>query len=401
MKARMFLIVLVSIVLLISACDKRSEEVTSMKDLKVSRDFTFQTVKQVVLNLNSVDTAKAAVPRAEFRLYRANDITLINAKTNSEGLFEHKLTVPAGESQLYLVADGVVHTLQIPSDGQINFEFTGTSTKSKDVSSWAYYPGWGEYFTLWYEDLWPTNGDYDVNDLVIDVNVEEQYDDDWNLFNLKFTYKVRAIGARRTIGFATTLPDYIIATGVPTSDNGLASWNGDYNTIVFFNNARDAVNDISSEFFNTDHEQPHIESDFVEINLPVTEDWGKVNSSKVAVWIPWYSAPYNPFIFINHDQSYQIHFKNYPVNPAYMNMAMFNTYDDNSNMTYPSWPESFQNENNVPWAFIMPASTPYPREKVSILKAFPRFANWALSDGYEDWDWYEYPDANYIYNPNH
>ncbi len=400
MKRKAYFVLLICIILVFAACDKRKEEITSMKDLKVKRDFNFQTVKQVTLNLSSVDTAKSAVPRAEFRLYRGSDITLMNAKTNSDGMFEHAITVPANESQLYLEADGQIYTLQIPADGEITFAFTGSSTKAKNVDSWVYYPGWGESFTLWYEDLWPTNGDYDVNDLVIDVNVEEQYDIDWNLTNLKFTYQVRAIGARRTIGFATTLPDYIVADGAPVSDNGLASWNGDYNTLVFFNNARDVVNDISTEFFNTDHAVPHIASETVEINLPVTENWGKANASKM-VWIPWYSAPYNPFIFIDHNQSYQIHFKNYPINPSYMDMTLFNTGDDNSDVTNPSWPESFQNENNVPWAFIMPSSTAYPLEKVSILRAFPRFANWALSEGYQDQDWYDFPDLNYTYNPNH
>jgi LruC domain-containing protein len=400
MRKIMVVMIVLFTLIAFSACEKDEVKITSMKDLKVSEDFTFSTVRAVKLMLTSVDADQAVVPNAPFSISREPDKLILNGKTNSEGSFEFTITVPSYERELTLNYGTESTILTIPQDGEISHLFIAQSGKSKDTLSF-FTPAEGEYGSLCFEDLWPSNGDYDINDLVLDFNVEEQYDGDtWELTNLIFKYKLRATGARRLIGFATTLPDYIVATGVPVSSNGLASWVDEHNTLVFFDNARDVVNDDPAEFYNTDHGQPHIaDAEIVhEITLPVTEDWGK--GSKM-VFVPWYSAPFNPFIFINHNQSYQIHLKHYPVIPSYMNMDLFNTEDDYSDVSYPDYPESFQNDNYQPWAFYIAESVSYPHEYGSILRAFPDFAAWALSDGFSHQDWYLNPDPSYIYDPNH
>ncbi|MDD2331906.1 MAG: LruC domain-containing protein, partial [Candidatus Cloacimonetes bacterium] len=372
-------IALILTLLIITACDKREPaKITSMNDLKVAEDFTFSTVKPVHLNLSSIDAQSNPIPLAPFRLYRSGDKNVVVAKTNSEGIFDFNITVPSYENKLYLETDSALKVLSIPSDGELAATFVGTSSKAKSTFSY-FTPSEGNYATLAYEDLWPQNGDYDINDLVLDINVEEVYDDEtWELSELVFKYKVRAIGARRVIGFATTLPSYIVADAQPTSTNGFASWVSDQNTLVFFNNARDLVSDDPAEFFNTEHTIPHnTDADIVhEITLQVTENWDWKDSTKM-VWIPWSSAPFNPFIFINNNQSYQIHLKHYPVIPGYANMALFSTEDDFSDVTNPDYPESYQNHNYCPWAFYIAESTDYPLEKRSILNAFPTFADWA------------------------
>lgn len=400
MKQFFYAVLLISILISFAACDKRDPEITSMKDLKVNEDFTFNTVRPVKLILTSTDAKKGIVPSAAFTITRSDNKKVMDAKTNSEGRFEFTITVPSYERNLYLTSDGNTITLSIPTNGEITAGFIGSTSKAKAFCSY-FTPAENQFGTLAFEDLWPSNGDYDINDLVLDFNVEERYDDNtWELTEMVFKYKVRAIGASRTIGFATTLPGYYVATGQPTSSNGLATWVSEHNTLVFFNNARDAVNDVSNEFFNTEHSKPYIsDAEIVhEIILPVTEDWGK--RSKM-VWIPWMSAPFNPFIYINNNPGYQIHLKHYPVKPGYMNMALFNMDDDNSDVSYPSFPQSFQNHNYLPWGFYLAESISYPVERASILQAFPNFADWALSDGWDYQDWYLSPNLNYIYNPNH
>ncbi len=407
MKKAVYFAIIAILMLALAACDKRETEITSMKDLKVSEDFTFQTVRAVRLVLNSVDAASNPVPNASFRIYRNGDKTILNAKTKKDGSFVFTLTVPSYERNLYLESDGQSITLPIPATSSanevavINRDFIGNT--SKVVAVYSYFtPAENEFASICYEDMWPQNGDYDINDLVIDINVEEKYDEDtWELTNIIFKYKVRAVGATRIIGFATTLPSYIIGNGIPVSSNNLATFNADYNTVVFFNNARDVV-PYSTNFFNTEHSDPYDNrAEIVHtIDMPVSENWGKRDNSKV-VWIPWYSAPYNPFIYINNDDSYQIHLKHYPVIPGYADMAKFNTFDDNSDVTYPQWPQSYQNANYCPWAFYIAESVPYPQEKRSILNVFPQFAQWALSDGWSYQDWYLNYNENVIYNPTH
>ncbi|HPF08499.1 MAG TPA: LruC domain-containing protein [Candidatus Cloacimonadota bacterium] len=400
MKRMQIGVILVLLLVAIFACDNNKTKITSMKDLKVNEMFTFQTVKPVKLILNSVTEQGDPLPGADFTIMRSDSKKVLKARTNSSGSFEFTITVPSYERKITLVSGEDSVELNLPSDGELIHTFTGTTTKAKATYSY-FTPAEGIFGSLCFEDFWPSNGDYDLNDLVLDFNVEEVYDEDtWELTNLIFKYKVRAIGARKTIGFGITLPDYIYASDDPISTNNMASWDAAHNTLVFFNNARDAVSDDPANFFNTDYALPHnSDSEIVhEINLPAAEDWGK--SSRM-VWIPWYSAPFNPFIYIDNDISHQIHLKHYPIIPGYMNMALFNQVDDNSDVTYPDYPQSFQNLNFQPWAFYIAESIQYPREQTSILRVFPDFADWALSDGWDYQDWYQNPNLNYIYDPNH
>lgn len=393
------LIGILTILLSFNGCEKDEVKISSLEDLKVAEDFAFSTVKPVKLMLHSVDADQQVVPNADFRIMRDSDRLLLDAKTTTDGSCEFLLSVPSYTRKLKLISGESITELSIPESGEISHTFLATSSKAKDYLSW-YTPAEGIYGSLCFEDLWPSSGDYDINDLVLDFNVEAQYDEySWELTNLIFKYKVRAIGARRIIGFGTTLPDYIVADAQPVSSNAMASWVAEHNSLIFFDNARDLVSDDPLEFFNTDRTQPYNPDAEVvhEIVLPVTEDWGK---SPKMVYTPWYDAPFNPFIFINHNQSYQIHLKHYPVSVSYMDMDLFNTEDDFSDVTYPDFPQSFQNENYLPWAFYIAESVSYPYEYSSIIKAFPDFAAWALSEGYNYQDWYLHPDPRYIYDPD-
>lgn len=404
MKNVLFVLFLVALLLVSVGCEKKKEAITDMDDLKVAEDFTFRTVKEVQVVLNSVNSAKTAVPNAPFMLKRGNGAAklVIDAATNGSGVFDHVFSIPSYENKLYLIVDGQSYTLNIPSDGIINYTFTGSSSKSRDTWS-CYTPAQDQFATLAWEDMWPTNGDYDINDLVIDINTEEIYDaETWSLSTIKFKFKIRAIGARRNIGFGITLPEYISASGSPISTTTNPQWRSEYNSLVFFNNARDLVNDDPTKFFNSDHTIPHnSDSELVfEIELPATETWEKQDSGKM-IRLPWYSAPFNPYIFINNQESYQIHLKQYPVNPNYANMSLFNTEDDNSDVSDPEWAESYQNYNYCPWGFYIAESTVYPLEKIDILEVFPTFADWALSGGWEYEDWYQNYNSAFIYNPAH
>ncbi len=71
MKKLLLAVLVLSLLLLITGCDRRkdADKITSMKDLVVSEDFTFQTVKPVHLTLTSVDVESSSVPSAAFRIF--------------------------------------------------------------------------------------------------------------------------------------------------------------------------------------------------------------------------------------------------------------------------------------------------------------------------------------------
>ncbi|MDZ7777449.1 MAG: LruC domain-containing protein [Bacteroidales bacterium] len=69
-----------------------------------------------------------------------------------------------------------------------------------------YTPSENSYATLAYEDLWPSKGDYDFNDLVIDYRFNQITNADNLVVDLEASFVVQAIGAGFQNGFAFQLP---------------------------------------------------------------------------------------------------------------------------------------------------------------------------------------------------
>ena len=74
-----------------------------------------------------------------------------------------------------------------------------------------YSPAQGQFGTLAFEDLWPNQGDYDMNDLVVDYNFAEMRNASNNVVRIEATFILRAMGAGLRNGFAFELP-------IPASD---------------------------------------------------------------------------------------------------------------------------------------------------------------------------------------
>jgi LruC domain-containing protein len=251
-------------------------------------------------------------------------------------------------------------------------------------------PALDEYGTLAYEDKWPQQGDYDINDLVVYYNFEVYYDDMENYSGYyEIKYKLAAIGASYTIGFGIQFPDYLALSNLQ-SDTGTAYLETDNYTMIFFDDARDIV--PGSGYMNTDPSLPYIEPEIRTITVDFTE------SSRSRVFMaPWYEMPYNPFIFTNNDRSHEIHPADYPPTDQ-VDIELWNTGDDTSDPDSGRW---YRTVNNMPWFFMMPQEIPYPRERASILDAYPYFDEWIATPwDYENWylDIQGHRDYNFIYS---
>lgn len=80
-----------------------------------------------------------------------------------------------------------------------------------------YSPGENTFGTLMFEDLWPSFGDYDMNDLVVDYQVNEVSDAQNRIKDVKFTAVIRATGAGFKNGFGVQLP---VSTDMVSSVKG-------------------------------------------------------------------------------------------------------------------------------------------------------------------------------------
>ncbi|MEO1480382.1 MAG: LruC domain-containing protein, partial [Bacteroidota bacterium] len=87
------------------------------------------------------------------------------------------------------------------------------------VATYEYGPARDQFGTLAYEDLWPGQGDYDFNDLVVDYNLRFARNAAGDLTKLDGQFVVKAIGAgyRNALALALPVDDEVVEVVVALS----------------------------------------------------------------------------------------------------------------------------------------------------------------------------------------
>ena len=257
-----------------------------------------------------------------------------------------------------------------------------------------YYSSEGHYGTLAFEDLWPSKGDYDFNDLVIDYNFNRISNAQNEVSSLVGKFVVRAIGANYKNGFGFTIeglsPNQIESVEgtqytesyIQTNENGTESGQSSA-TIIVFDNA------WQHGHGNTRESQPYIVPDTLTLNIKLTTP---IASETFGM------APFNPFIIVNLERGKEVHLADYEpsdlVDPSYF----LDSHDD----TQPENSKYYKTKNNLPWALNFPSKFEYLLEGESIDKAHLNFIPWVLSNGFQYKNWYKnengFRDNSKIYN---
>ncbi len=245
-----------------------------------------------------------------------------------------------------------------------------------------FYPGENEKATLAYEDQWPSKGDFDFNDIVIDYNFLNIHDPDNKLMEIHASFTLKAIGAKYHNGFSFEVP-----FGMTLVDT--AKINADYvsidgNIVTVFDDAFHLIQPTQN-FVNTINAESPISP--VDISF-----WLKLDTHYEYV-AGDYLPPYNPFITANiglNDVTYEIHLCDYPPTIR-ADETVFGTMDDDSDL---STGRTYRTATNLPWAVHLSSEWKYPSENSVITNAYHYFDEWAGSGGVEHPDWYLYNDDN-------
>ncbi|MFN3851993.1 MAG: LruC domain-containing protein [Spirosomataceae bacterium] len=249
----------------------------------------------------------------------------------------------------------------------------------------SYTPSKSTFGSLAYEDLWPSKGDYDFNDLVLDYQVQEIFNAQNQVVDIKMKSVIRAVGASFRNGWGFELPVEASTvkrvTGqslnngyIKTSSNGTEAGQSKA-VIMVFDDAFDKIKRVGADFVNTVEKQPFSQGDTmtvtVEFNSPIS-------SNSLG------TAPYNPFMVVNRERGKEVHLPNYtPTEKA--DLKLFGTSHDRSQ---PLKGIYYKNWRNLPWAVHLPVSFDYPFEKKDILSGHVYFGKWAESGGTQFADWY-------------
>jgi len=265
----------------------------------------------------------------------------------------------------------------------------------------SYTPSNSGYSSLAFEDLWPSKGDYDFNDLMISYRFNEVANEQNQIVEIDATIITESIGASYHSGFGIQLPvtpDKIQnVTGISlkhgyisTSANNTEAGQSKA-VIIAFDDAFDHLHahGQGETGANTTQGGHYSIPDTLRLVITLTEP-----VSPTLLGTP----PFNPFIIINGNRNREVHLPDQPPTDK-VDGSDFGTYDDNSK---PSQGRYYRTTSNLPWAMNIAEKFDYPIEKTAINTAYNNFINWAMSSGSTNADWYKnlpgYRVASKIYS---
>ncbi|MFY8109969.1 MAG: LruC domain-containing protein [Bacteroidia bacterium] len=247
----------------------------------------------------------------------------------------------------------------------------------------VYYPNQNTFATVAFEDLWPSKGDYDLNDVVVDFQYQAVTDAANRTKDIKAKYKLRAAGGVFRNGFSVEMP-FNVSEVASVTGNGLGIEEGSTKAILkVFSNSKAIISG-----YNTNVGVKYTETDTINSTITLT------NSKNITL------GNFNPFIYVDEPgkgRGYEVHLTG-QTPTSLVNSAILGT---NSDATTPSKGIYYKTRNNLPFAIAIPERFAYPWEKTQIVLAHLRFASWAQSGGSSYTDWYQsksgYRDATKIY----
>lgn len=265
-----------------------------------------------------------------------------------------------------------------------------------NIASYNYPQGKDSFFTSLYEDLYPCMGDYDLNDLVHNYSYKEGINNgasnngkNTSVTEIKFDYKFPAIGA----SFNNSLVLRVI--------------DGDNNaTLTLDNSNKYSINEIKrvhdsnnkTTLFIFNNIKTIYTTNFLAIINTVKIDYA--NIPVISGTVSNINGAYDEFMLKGGEMGQEVHplynkfHSNFPAlnSPTmYNDSSNFSKCDDKSD----GGENLFVNSNKFPWVLNdLPIDFSWPKEGISILKAYPNFDDFVMSN--PSLDWYSNINGNRI-----
>ncbi|MHA4894496.1 LruC domain-containing protein [Pedobacter sp. PWIIR3] len=276
--------------------------------------------------------------------------------------------------------DGVIDQLDdYPNDASRAF-----TTYSPSSSGWS---------TLAFEDNWPTRGDYDVNDLVVNYRYTFIANAQNAVVEMTGEFMPVAAGATFKNGFGVQFPFSASAVSSVTgqslqnsyiqqASNGVEAGQAKAVIIPFDNHENLLKNADGSPQVNTDPSKPKATPSKATVNVKFGSPIAAANFGTV---------PFNPFLIVNLKRGYEVHLPN-NVPTDKINTSLLGTGDDNST---PATGRYFLSKDSSPWGLSFTDTFSYPIEFKPITEAYLHFNDWVKSGGTSFKDWYVNTSAGY------
>ncbi|MCM0322406.1 LruC domain-containing protein [Bacteroides fragilis] len=261
-------------------------------------------------------------------------------------------------------------------------------------------------YTYLFEDQWPLYGDYDMNDIVLEIKQKKTGTDEHNkIRELDLTIELTAVGAQKAIAAAIMfdeIPASAITQPVTYANNyrpisfDLTDKNiekgQDYAVVPLFDNAHALMERPAGSFVNTVSGSDNNQKDSKIINFTLRFDPASAPSSD-AVNI----NKLNLFIITDRgSKRKEIHVAGYqPTKLA--NTELFGGNNDASSVNGKKY---YISKDNLAWGIIVPTQFKWPLEYTKIQNAYKQFAGWVTSGGVNNTKWWNDFDNTKVFQTN-
>lgn len=269
------------------------------------------------------------------------------------------------------------------SDGDGVFDSEDAFPNDAKRAFAEFYPAANRLNTLAFEDNWPSQGDYDMNDLVLKYQFKQVLNSQNLVKDIQGQFKLMARGAELHNTFALNIPG-VVPGNVAQLD---VTYNGEslpvqiesgQSSLVFTiipDASEYSKSQSGCQFFNTESNCPVQEGGTFDFKLTLNTPVSKINTG-----LP----PYNPFIYRKDQRGLEVHLPDHlPTDKA--STQLFGRKDDNSSAGNNRF---YKTKSNLPWALDIPSDWSHPSEKAEVSRAYPEFKPWAESAGVSYKRWY-------------
>ncbi|UAM98694.1 LruC domain-containing protein [Polaribacter litorisediminis] len=265
--------------------------------------------------------------------------------------------------------------------------------------------------TLAFEDLWPSTGDYDFNDLVVDYDFNIIKNNQEFVQSINASFKIQAFGAAAHNGFGFTLPtvnpnDVVSVSGYDVlnnavfniGSNGLENGQSKSTIIVFDDTYRVMPTSTGGTGANTQLAYGYNEPVTIVVNIILADN--AITFRELDI------NSFNPFMIVgtsvnggSGSRVKEVHLANFEPSDLFDSSLFGQSSDDSS----PVDGRYFLTADNLPSAINIAENFDWVFEYQDITEAYLLFKDWAESSGNIHNDWYlegeTYRDINLIY-PN-
>ncbi|MCC4222824.1 LruC domain-containing protein [Vibrio campbellii] len=301
---------------------------------------------------------------------------------------------------------------------QTGLSYTGGSTSGEvedhpititgNGYSVEHFPSVDSYASVAFEDNWPYTADYDMNDVVVDLQITETTLAG-HVEIISISGKLVAYGASYQNGFAIRLPGVARSSietalttlkfdGVEQASSGLESISDEAIFIIGEDMSVHASPSGGCTYFRTES-GCDTGASLLNFSLDIYFTEGS-DRSAIA------NMPYDPFIFATPNtyhgeglpfqpgRTLEIHL------PGQAPTEQFDTslYGIGVDASLNGSNNYFKTATYLPWALLIVEDWEWPLERVDIVEAYPEFQDWAESGGTTNQNWHQSPATDKTYD---